>query len=309
MISQVSEVKMKIEDRQALVEKIMRGSAYRPATQDADWLSSDETRALRLQLEYLKVEHALIKHNITRTVVVYGSARIMSPETAEAYLIQAQSLYDAAPDSQDHRRLLADAQRQVRHAHYYNEARRFTRLMSERFQNDACFECAVITGGGPGIMEAANRGAFEVGSRSIGLNITLPHEQEPNPYITPDLAFHFNYFALRKMHFLLRARALVVFPGGFGTLDELFEVLTLVQTRKMPAIPILLFGEAFWRKAMNLEFLAEQGMIGHEDLALVTYVETAQQAAEILGPHFNVSDKATPTPLTQGDQNISNAMT
>lgn len=147
---------------------------------------------------------------------------------------------------------------------------------------------AVITGGGPGIMEAANRGAFEVGSRSIGLNITLPHEQEPNPYITPELAFHFRYFALRKMHFLLRARALVVFPGGYGTLDELFEVLTLVQTRKMAPIPILLFGKQFWDQALNLDFLAEQGMIGHEDVALVTHVEQAEEAVEILAQHFNV---------------------
>src|SRR5690606_7922673 len=194
-----------------------------------------------------------------------------------------------------YRQMLAHARRQLRHSHYYNESRRFTHLMSELFQNNACFECAVITGGGPGIMEAANRGAFEVGSRSIGLNITLPHEQEPNPYITPDLAFQFKYFALRKMHFLMRARALVAFPGGFGTLDELFEVLTLVQTRKMPPIPILLFGKEFWEKVMNLEFLAEEGMIGQEDLALITYVDTAEDAAEILAPHFNVSTTTNPT--------------
>lgn len=279
---------MKNEERQSLIDKIRQASAYLPATEDLDWLNSDETRALRLQLEYLKVEHALLKHKITRTVVVYGSARIMSPEAAQAYLAQAQELVDTNPRDTEMAGMLADAQRQVRYSHYYNESRRFTHLMSELFQNNACFECAVVTGGGPGIMEAANRGAFEVGSRSIGLNITLPHEQEPNPYITPELAFHFRYFALRKMHFLLRARALVVFPGGYGTLDELFEVLTLVQTRKMAPIPILLFGKQFWDQALNLDFLAGQGMIGHEDVALVTHVEQAEEAVEILAQHFNV---------------------
>ncbi|MBB5214164.1 TIGR00730 family Rossman fold protein [Parapusillimonas granuli] len=279
---------MNKEERQSLVEKIRQGSAYRTAPEDLEWLNSDETRALRLQLEYLKVEHALLKHKITRTVVVYGSARIMSPETAQAYLAQARELAEANPRDREMVAMLADAERQVRYSHYYNEARRFTHLMSELFQNNACFECAVVTGGGPGIMEAANRGAYEVGARTIGLNITLPHEQEPNPYITPELAFHFRYFALRKMHFLLRARALVAFPGGYGTLDELFEVLTLVQTRKMDPIPILLFGKEFWDRAIDLDFLAEQGMISHDDAALVTHVEQAEDAVEILANHFNV---------------------
>lgn len=260
----------------------MRGAAYRLAHEDADFLAGDDLRPLRLQLELLKPEHTLRQHDIRSTVVVFGSARLTSSEEAHSRLNGIEARAQAQPGDQHLMRKLADAKRQLAYSRYYEEARRFAEMVSRRFQQEGRRDFVVVTGGGPGIMEAANRGAFEAGARSIGLNITLPREQEPNPFITPELAFRFRYFALRKMHFLLRAKALVAFPGGYGTFDELFEVLTLVQTRKVPRIPIVLFGGEFWRRAVNFDFLVEEGMIDAADAALFTVVEKAEDAVAVL---------------------------
>ena len=267
------------DKRKALVEDIQQNPAYRLAYDDADLLQEDDLRPLRLQLELIKPERALRKHAIHSTVVVFGSTRIISPDAAQKQLADAQSLNHNTPERE---RALIVAARQIRLSRYYSESRRFAELVSRQFQQKGRRDFVVVTGGGPGIMEAANLGAFDVGARSAGLNITLPHEQAPNPFITPDLAFRFRYFALRKMHFLMRAKALVAFPGGYGTLDELFEVLTLVQTGKMPKLPIVLFGPEFWNRAVDFDFLVAEGMITPQDVKLFTLVETAEQAIAAL---------------------------
>ena len=266
-------------ERKALVEDIVKNPAYRLAYDDLDLLEEDDLRSLRLQLELIKPERALRKHAIRSTVVVFGSARILSPDAAQNRLTEAQLL---TPDIPERERELIEAERQVRLSRYYSEARRFAELVSRQFQKNGRRDFVVMTGGGPGIMEAANLGAFDVGARSAGLNITLPHEQAPNPFITPDLAFRFHYFALRKMHFLMRAKALVAFPGGYGTLDEVFEVLTLVQSGKMPMLPIVLFGREFWNRAVDFDFLVAEGMIAPQDRKLFTLVETADEAIAAL---------------------------
>jgi uncharacterized protein (TIGR00730 family) len=232
-----------------------RSPSYRLAFHDADFLTRDELRPVRLQLELLKVEMALAERNIASTTVMLGSARI--PDPAEA---------GAAPEG------LAAL------SPYYEDARAFARLATIRALGTGNREGVVCTGGGPGIMEAGNRGAAEAGGVSISLNIVLPHEQEPNHWGTPDLSFNFHYFAVRKMHFLMRARSIAVFPGGFGTFDELFEVLTLVQTGRMARLPILLFGEAFWRSTVNWRGLVDAGTISAGDLELFTYVAGAEEA-------------------------------
>ena len=244
---------------------ILRNPAYRLAYEDAEFLAGPDMRSMRLQMELLKPEKALERHGIASTVVVFGSARIPSPE---------QAARDSQPPSA--RGKLSPSQA-TPSAHYYEEARNFARKISARFQHEGRCDFVVVTGGGPGIMEAANRGAFDAGMRSIGLNITLPNEQYPNSYITPDLAFRFRYFATRKMHFLLRAKGLVVFPGGFGTFDELFEVLTLVQTGKMKRIPIVLFDREFWSRAIDFEFLVRSGFIASEDLSLFVFASDSDE--------------------------------
>lgn len=259
-------------------EAILHGEAYRLAQEDIAFLASDELRGVRLQLELLKPEVSLREHAIRSTVVVLGSARTCSPEQAQADVVRLAARMQVDPDEPELAHELAAARRRLAATRYYEEARRFAEIVSCRFQCEGRRDLVVVTGGGPGIMEAANRGAHEAGARSIGLNITLPREQRPNSWITPELAFRFHYFAVRKMHFLLRAKALVAFPGGFGTLDELFEVLTLVQTGKMPRLPIVLVGGAFWRRACDLEFLLEQGMLDARDAELVSVVESAEQA-------------------------------
>ena len=266
----------------ALQEAIMRGASYRLAQEDLELLASNDLRPLRLQLEFQKPEVTLRKLNIHSTIVVFGSARIIPPLEARARLTRIKALAQAQPGDPDIQRELAKIKRQLVYSCYYDEARRFAQMVSNHFQDKERRDFVIVTGGGPGIMEAANRGAFEMEARSIGLNITLPHEQAPNPFISPELAFRFHYFALRKMHFLLRARALVAFPGGYGTLDELLEVLNLVQTRKVARIPIVLVGSAFWRNAVNFNFLVEEGMISEADAALVTIVENAEEAIAIL---------------------------
>lgn len=256
---------------------ILNSPSYALAEEDLELLKHDELRPVRLQLELLKPEMTFRDHRISTTIVVFGGTRILEEEAARTRLDRARAAAEAEPENARAARELRVAERIAAKACYYEVAREFARIVSSGCQTEDRRECVIVTGGGPGIMEAGNRGAFEVGAQSIGLNITIPREQVPNPYVTPDLCFQFHYFALRKMHFLLRARAMVAFPGGYGTLDELFETLTLIQTGKMTRIPIVLVGENFWRGAMNLEYLAEEGTIDPEDLDLVTYAETAEE--------------------------------
>jgi uncharacterized protein (TIGR00730 family) len=253
-------------------------ASYRLAFADPDFLLRDELRPVRLQLELLKPELELQAMGIESTVVVYGSARIDDPETATQLLAEAEADAALAPDDPAKAKLVERCRRAVARSHYYTEARRFGRIVSATAQVGPTRRFVIVTGGGPGIMEAANRGAVDVGAVSIGLNITLPHEQAPNEYVTPELSFQFHYFALRKMHFLLRARAVAVFPGGFGTFDEFFELLTLIQTGKMKPIPILLFGKDFWTRVVDFEALAEEGTISKGDLDLFRWCETADEA-------------------------------
>lgn len=237
-----------------------RAPAYRLAFTDSDFMCREELRPVRLQLELLKPQMMLDERGIRSTIVLFGGARI--PEPARK---------DSAKTP-----VLADLSR------YYDEARRFARLMTARSLESYGRENVIITGGGPGVMEAGNRGAHEAGGHSIGLNIVLPHEQAPNEYVTPDLCFNFHYFAIRKMHFLMRAKAVCIFPGGFGTLDEMFEALTLIQTGRMAKVPFLLFGKAFWEKIINWQALAEAGTISEADLDLFRFVETAEEAVALI---------------------------
>lgn len=269
-------------ERQVLRSVIVQGDAYRLAHEDSDFLTSPEMLATRLQLELLKPEHALREQEVMSTVVVFGSARLVSQEAAQAELEKLKTRIGKKQATAAQARQLALAERQLAQARYYEEARRFSQLISERFQASGQRDFVVVTGGGPGIMEAANRGAFEAGARSIGLNVTLPTEQQPNPYISPDLAFRFTNFAMRKMHFMLRARALVAFPGGYGTLDELFEAFTLVQTGKMARIPMVLVGREFWQRAVDFDYLLAEGYIAVEDVALFSVVDTAEEALAVL---------------------------
>lgn len=242
--------------------------AYRLAFRDTDFLLREELRPIRFQLELLKPEMLLDEAKIGSTLVVYGSARIPAPEEAEAALATATT-----PERK------AVIERLVAKSRYYEEARKLAFIASRcGVVEDGMRQFVVCSGGGPSIMEAANRGAAEAGAESIALNIVLPHEQAPNQFVTPHLSFQFHYFALRKMHFLLRARAIAVFPGGFGTLDEFLELLTLVQTGKMQPIPILLFGRDYWCRIINFEAMAEEGVINHEDLDLFDIIETADEA-------------------------------
>lgn len=267
---------------EAMRQAIEDSPSYRQAFEGLDFVDGANNQPLRLQLELLKPEWHLQQHHVQSTVVVFGSARLLPPEQAQAMFESARKRARMQPADADLAQELAQAHQRLCYARYYDEARRFAAIVSQRFQRERRRDFVVATGGGPGIMEAANRGAFEVGARSIGLNITLPREQSPNPYVSPELCFRFHYFAMRKMHFLLRAKALVAFPGGFGTLDELFDVLALVQTDKVPRIPIILFGEAFWRRAVNFDFLVETGMISAADAALVKVVDSAEQAVVVL---------------------------
>ncbi|UCE54366.1 MAG: TIGR00730 family Rossman fold protein [Desulfobacterales bacterium] len=256
-----------------------KSSSYNLAYQDIDFLLRDELRPVRLQLELLKPELILQEQHIESTVVIFGSARIPDPETAEAQLVSAQAEYRKNKEDPVLVRRVETSRKALENSKYYEAARKLGNLIS---RNSAKDRLVVVTGGGKGIMEAANRGAHEAGIPSIGMNIVLPHEQAPNPYITPDLSFQFHYFAIRKMHLLMRAKGLVAFPGGFGTLDELFETLTLIQTRKVNPIPVLLFGKAFWQRIVNFDALVEEGTISSRDLELFAYVETAEEAWEII---------------------------
>ena len=253
----------------------LQAEAYRLAFSDPEFLLRRETRGIRMQLEMLKPDLEQQAQGIENTVVVYGSARFPAPEVAQAELLQAQ----AGNDPQ----VLARAEQRVRQSRHYEQARQFAHLVATDSQaREPKERMTICTGGGPGIMEAANRGAFEAGALNVGLSIALPFEASGNQYITPSLSFKFHYFALRKMHFLMRSIALVCFPGGFGTLDELFETLTLIQTGKCRKRPVLLFGREFWTKLINFDHLVDTGMISPEDLDLFRFVETADEAWETL---------------------------
>ena len=263
-------------------------SSYIPADRDPEFLQREELRAIRVGLELLKPELIQREQGIRSTIVVFGSARLQESAAAEHALHMAEEESTRAPNDPTHQRKVAIARRQLALSKYYDVAREFSRLVSSTCQIDGRCDYVIVTGGGPGIMEAANRGAADVKAKSIGLNITLPHEQRPNPYITPELCFQFRYFAMRKMHFLIRAKALVAFPGGFGTLDELFETLTLLQTGKTENVMVVLVGRDFWGRLINWQLLVENGLIKQEDLRLFHYAETAQEAWDVISRHNGV---------------------
>lgn len=269
-------------DKRKLLKQILRSASYRRADRDTEFLARDELRPVRLQLELLKPELIQQEENIHSTIVVFGSSRLVEPAEAKRQLAKAKAALARKPKDQDRRKAVTVARHQVALAPYYDVAREFGRLVSSVCQADGQCEFVIVTGGGPGIMEAANRGAADIGAKSMGLNIVLPHEQRPNPYITPSLCFQFRYFALRKMHFLLRARALVAFPGGFGTMDELFEALTLLQTGTVTGVTIVLVGRAFWEQLINWPMLVDKGLVSPEDLKFIRFAETAQEAWEII---------------------------
>jgi len=259
------------------VQAILDSPSYREADQDIDFLSLDATRGVRLQIDYFKPELLLSRNGVAHTIVVFGSTRIVEPSAARRAVDALRAATAADPASRDLQLRLRIAERVLAKSCYYDVAREFGRLVGSAGGGPRESGIVILTGGGPGMMEAANRGAFDVGAKTVGLNITLPHEQYPNPYITPDLCLRFHYFALRKLHFLMRARALVAFPGGFGTFDELFETLTLVQTRKIKPVPVVLVGEAYWRQAFNADFLVDEGVIDPEDRELFWFAETAEE--------------------------------
>jgi uncharacterized protein (TIGR00730 family) len=265
----------------------LQADAYRLAFADPEFLLRRETRGIRFQLEMLKPDLEQQAQGVSNTIVVFGSARFVSDEEAQRRLATARTSGDAAA--------LARAERDVRNAQHYEQARRFGRLVAEHSARLPHAERLYIcTGGGPGVMEAANRGAHEAGALNVGLNIALPHEQSGNPYISPSLCFKFHYFALRKMHFMMRAKALVAFPGGFGTLDELFEILTLVQTGKSEPVPVVLFGSSFWRRLINFELLVEEGVISPEDTQLFKLVDTPEAAWDAIQAYYQLESGTRP---------------
>jgi uncharacterized protein (TIGR00730 family) len=267
---------------------ILESPSYRLAELDIDFLGRSEQRPVRMQLELLKTETLLRELGVTSTVVVFGGTQVVAEPEAQARLAMARLALGEKPDDPRTQRELKRAESVLAKSHFYEQAREFGRIVSSTCQRDGKCDFVVMTGGGPGIMEAANRGAFEVGAKSIGLNIELPHEQEPNPYITPELCFQFHYFAMRKFHFLLRAAALVVFPGGFGTIDELFDTLTLRQTGRMQEIPVILFGTQYWKRIINFEALAEEGVIAYEHLDLFHYADRPVDAWQIIADFHGV---------------------
>jgi hypothetical protein len=266
------------EDPKENLARILSSPAYLKAQEDLGFLSRPELRGVRLLLELEKAEMALREENVRSTIVLFGGSRVVERGVAEKRLEEAAAEAASRPGDPTAARALDTARRLAASARWYDEARELSRIISSTCQKGGFFDFVVTTGGGPGVMEAANRGAWDVGAKSIGFNIVLPHEQVPNPYITPGLCFLFQYFGIRKMHFLVRAKALVAFPGGFGTLDELFEALTLIQTGKMDPIPIILVGQEFWEKLIDWEFLVEEGLVGTEDLRLVSWAETGAEA-------------------------------
>jgi len=268
------------------IKAIISDPSYEVAEDDKNFLCSDEARGVRLQLDYLKAEVKMQKQGIDHTIVVFGSARIVEFDTAMKELKKIEKKLEKSPHSEELLSALKKAESMIRKSLYYDESRKFGQLVGKSGTGPEDCHVTLMTGGGPGIMEAANRGALDVGAKSIGLNIELSHEQFPNPYITPELCFQFRYFAIRKLHFMQRAKALVIFPGGFGTLDELFEILTLIQTMKSPSIPIVLLGKEYWKRVVDFEFLKEEDVISASDLDMVISVDNADEAWEkIIGWH------------------------
>jgi hypothetical protein len=260
------------------VEALKKSASNRQAHLDPVFMALEELRPVRLQLELMKPELTLDAHGVQSTIVAFGGTRIIERPAAEEKLRTAELAHAQDPQDADKERAVRIAKNVLKKSHYYDEARELGRIVSDACQNDAHCDYVIVTGGGPGIMEAANRGAFDIGAKSIGLNITIETEQEPNSFISPELCFEFKYFAIRKMHFLMRAKAMIAFPGGFGTMDELFETLTLIQTRKMGPIPVILFGRDYWDRLVNWEMFVEEGTISPKDLELISYAETAQEA-------------------------------
>lgn len=265
--------------------------AYKLAFLDEDFMLRRSLRAVRLQLELLKPELMQQDEHIASTVVVFGSARTIEPKQAKALLADAKKHLATKPKNTKLIQAVKAAEETVKRSFYYAQARKLGALISQyqKQHPEQKREFVVVTGGGPGIMEAANRGAKDVKAKSIGLNIVLPFEQAPNPYISPELCFQFHYFAVRKMHFLIRARALVCFPGGYGTLDELFETLTLLQTKKIKPMPLLLFGKDYWSRLINFDVLVEDGMISKQDLSLFEFVETAEDAWQKIANFYQLN--------------------
>jgi hypothetical protein len=269
------------------LEQIIHSKNYRLAHQDLDLLNSSSMRGVRMLLEISKPELSFEEAGITSTIIVFGGARLQEKSAAEASLKEASKELDANPASAQCKRKVSRARKMVELSSFYDAAREFAFLASHFGQSGpisgpSCSTHVIVTGGGPGIMEAANRGAFDAGCRSIGLNIELPHEQNPNPYITPSLCFKFNYFALRKFHFVMRAVGAVLFPGGYGTLDELFELLTLRQVGTQHAMPIILFGKDYWSRLVDFEFMADSGLIDDDDLQLIQFADTAAEAWDLI---------------------------
>jgi len=280
----------------ALTTPQSQSTAYQLAYADDDFIQTDEMRGVRLLLELSKPEITLREHNIHHTIVMFGSARIPSPEQADKHMRDVLERLTLRPDDTTLREAKRQAQKQQQSTRYYREAR----ALAEKITRESCSHnlprLHIVTGGGPGIMEAANRGASDAGGESIGLNITLPAEQKPNAYITPALCFQFHYFAVRKMHFLMRAQALIIFPGGFGTLDELFDALTLVQTGKIDALPIIAFDRQYWERLLNFDLLVEEGMISAADRQLIQFVDSADEAWHIIRDFVEQhGDRYTPT--------------
>lgn len=270
------------EDPEALnrIKALMGHPNYREADKDPDFLHRDEARGVRLQVDYLKTELLLNEFGIDKTVAVFGGSRIVEPSEAKRHLDEVEARLAADPENEALQARLTAAKKIVKKSGYYDVAREFGRLVGNAGEGPEDARLTLMTGGGPGVMEAANRGVYDVGAKSIGLNIDLPSEQFPNPYITPELCFRFHYFGIRKIHFLNRACALVAFPGGYGTLDELFEALTLVQTRKIDPFPIILVGEKYWSHLVDFDYMVEEGVIDPEDAELFWYAETAEEIWE-----------------------------
>ena len=269
------------------IKKLLDSPSYRLAFKDIEFLGRQWLRPVRIQLELLKPAMILAEHRIRSTIVVYGSARTPDPISAKKQVVALEKQCRRNPRSRKLKEQLALAKRMQANSKYYREARKFGRIVSldgqkKNGKSDGFKDYVIVTGGGPGAMEAANRGAADVHAETIGFNIQLPFEQEPNAYITPELCFQFHYFSIRKMHLLMLAKALVIFPGGFGTMDELFEVLTLVQTGKVPKLPIILFGKEYWTKVVNFQHFVDEGMISPEDIKLFRYADRAEEAWKMI---------------------------
>lgn len=260
------------------LDAILNSPGYRQADQDVEFLNQDETRGVRLQIDYQKAENILQDHGVNHTIVVFGSSRLRPHELAHRELKAAEAALENDRDDINLQKQLAIALRALKDSKYYEEAREFGRLVGSYGTGPLDCRVTLMTGGGPGLMEAANRGAFDVGAKSIGLNISLPYEQIPNTYITPELCFRFHYFAMRKLHFVKRAKALVAFPGGYGTLDELFGLLTLIQTKKVEPVPVVLVGKDYWSRVIDFDFLLEGGFVASSDRELFAITDSAKDA-------------------------------